>query len=69
MNARNRILLIALMADLDEDPAVWRRGSVWVHNINRGKGQFGVVVALQRKIVYDRVVRHRKNQPLFPHVC
>ena len=70
MNARNRILAIALAAELDEDPAVRRRGrSVWVHNINRGRSQFVVVVALQGKVVNDRVVRHRENQPLFCHVC
>ncbi|KAJ8351988.1 hypothetical protein SKAU_G00234640 [Synaphobranchus kaupii] len=41
MNARNRILAIALAMDIDEDPAVRRRGrSVWVHDINRGRRQF-----------------------------
>ena len=65
MNARNRILLIAIAADLDEDPAVRRRGRVWVHNINRGKRQFGVVVALQGQVVYDRVIRHSLSSAMF----
>jgi len=55
MNARNRVLAIALVADLDEDPAVRRRRrrSVWVHDINRGRRQFGEYHRLIQELRLD----------------
>ncbi|KAJ8346597.1 hypothetical protein SKAU_G00279980 [Synaphobranchus kaupii] len=54
MNARNRILAIALAMDIDEDPAVRRRGrSVWVHDINRGRRQFGEYHRLVQELHLD----------------
>ncbi|KAJ8352060.1 hypothetical protein SKAU_G00235360 [Synaphobranchus kaupii] len=54
MNARNRILAIALAMDIDEDPAVRRRGrSVWVHDINRGRKQFGEYHRLVQELRLD----------------
>ncbi|KAJ8349700.1 hypothetical protein SKAU_G00248300 [Synaphobranchus kaupii] len=54
MNARNRILATALAMDIDEDPAVRRRGrSVWVHDINRGRRQFGEYHRLVQELRLD----------------